>query len=136
MDGVGEQRDRAAEEDDHRLQDGRCQQDEEADFQPADAGTVRLHSIIDRVRSVMRVRHEQPIHKPPKAGRMAVTVAMIVIPVRLVVIVVRVGVVVFVAGCHSLTRSAWWWREAPPSECSAWKMASATSREACSFSKR
>jgi hypothetical protein len=32
--------------------------------------------------------------------------------------------------------SGWWWRGVPPSECSAWKMASVTSWRACSFSRR
>jgi len=86
--------------------------------------------------------------------RVVVSVVMrvvVIVTVRMVVgvtVVVRVVVVVLVGGglrhaafgdvFHAvpLSWSAWWCRGVPPRVCSAWKIASATSWRACSFSSR
>jgi len=92
------------------------------------------------------------------AMRVAMTVVVVVRVIVAVVtrvnvvvgvtVVVRVVVVVQVGGglrhaafgdvFHAvpLSWSAWWCRGVPPRVCSAWKIASATSWRACSFSNR
>lgn len=94
---------------------------------------------------------------------MAVPMSMVVVPVAMVGMIVVMIVVAVVLGpvmmaasvplcvdgrCRPWTveimgfghdksaLSGWWWRGVPPSECSAWKMASVTSWRACSFSRR
>ena len=73
--------------------------------------------------------------------RMVVVVAVrMLVAVRMVVVVrmlVVVRVVVHIRMRHALSPFwAWWCRGTPPSECSAWKMASETGCFACSFSRR
>ena len=46
------------------------------------------------------------------------------------------GVLVCVLHAAPLSLGVWWWRGVPPRVCSAWKIASATSWRACSFSSR
>jgi hypothetical protein len=76
--------------------------------------------------------------------RMVVVSLVVVVVARVVIIVsstsmrVIVSVVMLmVARAHAFSPVCWWWcLGTPPSECSAWKMASETSCLACSFSKR
>ncbi|GAA2126816.1 hypothetical protein GCM10009825_04300 [Arthrobacter humicola] len=83
-------------------------------------------------------------------------VVMAVVPMVMIIVAVVLGPVIMAAsvrlcvdgrGCPGTVEvmgfghdrsalSGWWWRGVPPSECSAWKMASVTSWRACSFSRR
>src|SRR5699024_8539864 len=108
---------------------------------------------------VVGVRHEDPVKEALEPRRVGVAVLAVVMggvmTVRILVILavimirvimrgrsalllvlsVRMGVAVL---GHSSARSSWWWAGTCPlaAECSAWKIASDTSWEACSFSSR
>ena len=63
VDGVGEQRDRTADEHDDQLQGGGAEQDEQADFHRPDALCAGLQGIVDRVGGVVAVRHEEAVEE-------------------------------------------------------------------------
>ena len=106
-----------------------------------------LQGIVDRIGGVVGVWDEEGVQEALEATgvRVPVRTMGMVMPVVARGVPVIMGVLMSV-GCaimrgvggrvHGSLRSAWWWRGCPPSECSAWKIASETSWEACSFSSR
>ena len=134
-------------------------EDEQADLQRADTLLAGLEGVVDRVGRVVGMGHEQSVAESLDPGRVAVPSRPVaVIPVRVVmpvfmVMVVSdrrlvfvpvvgddrrlgVGVIVRLGAAHDASVPCRWWRGVPPSECSAWEIASETSCEACSFSSR
>ena len=143
VDGVREQRHGTAEQHHHELQHGSTQQHEQADFQCTDPSLgAGLHSVVDRICGVVRVGDEQ-LHQPAlEAAVVMVAVVMaVLVPVAVAVPVVGVPGRLLAGSSHDACPSPpWpgsrWWAGSPPNACSAWKMASATSCRACSFSSR
>ena len=130
MDRVGQKGDRSAEHDHYCLQPGGDQQDDEADLDRSDASAVRFHRVVDRIRRIMRMRHEEAVEEAFHPGRVLVPVGVrsgVIVTVTVsrfcvamtvsrfcvvlvVVVVVDVDVVVAAlrnSGVHSDTRSEW-----------------------------
>lgn len=109
-----------------------------------------LHCVVDGVRCVVCMRDIQLTQPTLEAAVMVVpmivpvpTPAVMPVPVAVVIVaVVAMAAVgrVLVRGrlarlrlvpAHGFAPSSLWWAGWPPSACSAWKMASATSCRAC-----
>src|SRR5690606_14166602 len=105
-----------------------------------------LHGVVDRVGGVVGVGHEHSVQEADEAARVAMVMSRVimsrVIMSRVIIPRVTMSRVVMFGAVrvmgHGRSCSLWWWVGVWPSatECSAWKMASDTSWEACSFAKR
>src|SRR5215216_6064509 len=80
VDGVGEQRNRAAEEDDHELQQRGGAQREQRDFYDADALGRALQRVVDAVGGIVAVRTEEVRDRREESAVLVlVIVAMLVV---------------------------------------------------------
>ena len=127
MDRVCQQRHRSTDHHDDKLKNGGHQQDHETDLQRPDPFFACLHSVVDRVGRVVRVRHEQAVEEALHSGRVRVpsvtVILMVMVMVMVMVVVVVVTLVmllvllvllvllerVVVWRAHCVSCSSWWW---------------------------
>ena len=94
VDGVGQQRHRAGEDDNQQLRDGGDTQGNHADLDGADTGVVGLQGVVDGVGGVVAVRSEDGQEKAfHPAGVIVVVVAAKSAAVSVTVLVAIVGAV-------------------------------------------
>jgi hypothetical protein len=93
VDGVGQQRDGVADDENHQLKDGRREQRKQADLQCTDSSCARFKGIIDRIRSIVGVWHEESVEESTDPGRMRVTVRTVVMVVVVMFVFVQIVVV-------------------------------------------